>query len=54
MRDQHGAYEIQVYQIVWVMAVPAEGARTLERMLYLRPSMARVLVKPIIAALAVE
>lgn len=37
-----------------VMAVPAEGARTLARMLYLAPSIANVRVRPVIAALAVE
>ena len=43
-----------IYHMVCVIAVPAEGARTLARILYLFPSMAMALVKPIIADLAVE
>lgn len=37
-----------------VMAVPALGAMQLARMLYFSPSMARVRVKPRMAAFAVE
>jgi hypothetical protein len=37
-----------------VIAVPAEGAMTLQRMLYFFPSNPRVLVNAIMAALAVE
>ena len=37
-----------------VIAVPADGAITLARMLYFLPSIAKVRVKPVIAALAVE
>lgn len=40
--------------MVAVMAVPAEGAMTLARMLYFLPSIANVLVKPIMPAFAVE
>jgi hypothetical protein len=39
---------------VEVIAVPAEGAITLAKMLYFLPSIASVFVKPIIPALAVE
>lgn len=42
------------HQMVMVMAVPADGAMALARMLYLRPSWARARVKPMIAALAAE
>ena len=42
------------YQIVMVMAVPADGAIEFARMLYFRPSTARVRVKPMMAAFAVE
>jgi hypothetical protein len=42
------------YQIVWVIAVPADGAITLAKMPYFLPSMARLLVRPMIPALAVE
>lgn len=45
---------IDNYQMVWVMAVPADGARMLARMPYFFPSMASVFVKPIMAALAAE
>jgi hypothetical protein len=41
-------------QIVLLIAVPASGAMTLARMLYFFPSRARVLVRPMIPALAVE
>jgi hypothetical protein len=41
-------------QIVCVIAVPADGANTLANMLYFLPSMAKLLVKPMIAAFAVE
>jgi len=41
-------------QIVLVMVVPADGAITLQRMLYFPPSMARVFVSAIMPALAVE
>jgi hypothetical protein len=41
-------------QTVMVMAVPARGAIQLVLMLALAPSIASVLVKPEIAALAVE
>jgi len=44
----------QSYQIVLVIAVPADGAMTLARMLYFFPSMERVRVRPVMAALAVE
>jgi hypothetical protein len=40
--------------MVIVMAVPADGAIELARMLYFLPSMARVRVKPMMAAFAVE
>lgn len=40
--------------MVIVMAVPAEGAMTLHKMSYLRPSKPSVLVRAIMAALAVE
>jgi hypothetical protein len=46
--------EVLLYQIVLVIAVPADGAMTFARMLYFLPSMARVLVKPVMAAFAVE
>lgn len=36
------------------MAVPAEGAMQLAKMLYFRPSIASVRVNPRMAALAVE
>lgn len=39
--------------MVIVMAVPADGAIELARMLYFLPSIARVRVKPMIAAFAV-
>jgi len=42
------------YQIVLVMAVPAEGAMTLARILYFLPSIANDRVKPVIPAFAVE
>jgi hypothetical protein len=42
------------YQMVCVIAVPAEGARALAKILYFFPSMAMARVKPIIAAFAVE
>ena len=42
------------YHTVIVMAVPAEGAMELARMLYFLPSIARVRVNPMIAAFAVE
>jgi len=41
-------------QTVLVIAVPAEGAMVLARMPYFLPSMARVRVKPMIPAFAVE
>lgn len=41
-------------QMVLVMAVPAEGAIVLARMLYFLPSKPSVLVRPIIPAFAVE
>ena len=40
--------------MVIVMAVPADGAIELAKMLYFLPSIARVRVKPMIAAFAVE
>lgn len=40
--------------MVLVMAVPAEGAMTLARMLYFLPSMASVRVRPVMPAFAVE
>lgn len=40
--------------MVLVMAVPAEGAIALARMLYFLPSIARVRVRPVIPAFAVE
>lgn len=40
--------------MVIVMAVPADGAMVLARILYLLPSTARVRVKPMMAAFAVE
>lgn len=40
--------------MVIVMAVPADGAIELASMLYFLPSIARVRVRPIIAAFAVE
>jgi hypothetical protein len=40
--------------MVIVMAVPAEGAMTLAKILYFLPSRASVRVKPMMAALAVE
>lgn len=42
------------HQMVIVMAVPADGAIELARMLYFLPSIARVRVKPMMAAFAVE
>jgi hypothetical protein len=42
------------YQIVLVMAVPADGAITFTNMLYFLPSRASVRVRPAIAAFAVE
>lgn len=42
------------YQMVIVMAVPADGAIEFARILYFLPSIARVRVKPMIAAFAVE
>lgn len=42
------------YQMVIVIAVPADGAITLAKILYLRPSMAKERVKPMIAAFAAE
>lgn len=42
------------YQMVIVMAVPADGAIELARMLYFLPSIARVRVRPMMAAFAVE
>ena len=47
------ASTISLGQTVMVMAVPAEGAMALARMPYLAPSMARVRVRPMMAALAV-
>jgi hypothetical protein len=41
-------------QTVLVIAVPAEGAMTLERILYFLPSRASVRVKPVMPAFAVE
>ena len=41
-------------QTVLVMAVPADGAMALAKMLYFFPSIARVRVKPMIAAFAVQ
>ena len=41
-------------QIVAVMAVPADGAIALAKMLYFLPSMASVRVRPVMAAFAVE
>ena len=41
-------------QTVLLIAVPATGAMTLARMLYLFPSKASVFVRPMIPALAVE
>lgn len=40
--------------MVIVIAVPAEGAIALQRMLYFRPSKPSVFVKPIMAAFADE
>lgn len=40
--------------MVLVMAVPADGAMTFDRILYFLPSRARVRVRPVIAAFAVE
>ena len=40
--------------MVIVMAVPADGAIELAKMLYLLPSTARARVKPMMAAFAVE
>ena len=37
-----------------VIAVPADGAMTLAKMLYFAPSIARVRVRPVIPAFAVE
>lgn len=45
---------ISSYQIVLVIAVPAEGAITFAMMLYFLPSIASVRVRPVIPALAVE
>ena len=42
------------YQIVCVIAVPAEGAIALALMLYLAPSIAKLRVNPMIADLAAE
>lgn len=42
------------YQTVCVMAVPAEGAMQFAKMLYFLPSIARVRVRPMIPAFAVE
>lgn len=52
IRNSYSGYSIP-YQIVIVIAVPAMGARQLERMLYFLPSSASVRVRPRIAALAV-
>ena len=41
-------------QTVLVMAVPADGAMTFAKMLYFLPSRARVRVRPMMAAFAVE
>ena len=41
-------------QIVLLIAVPATGTMTLARMSYFFPSKARVFVRPMIPALAVE
>lgn len=41
-------------QMVIVMAVPADGAIELAKMLYFLPSIARVRVNPMMAAFAVE
>jgi hypothetical protein len=46
--------EVKSHQIVAVIAVPAEGAMQLARIPYRLPSIARVRVRPIMAALAVE
>jgi hypothetical protein len=40
--------------MVFVMAVPAEGAMTFTRILYFLPSMASVRARPVIAPFAVE
>ena len=40
------------YHTVWVIAVPADGAIAFALMLYLAPSIPRVLAKPIRAAFA--
>ena len=45
---------MSTYQMVDVIAVPAEGARILARILYFFPSMASERVNPMMAALAVE
>jgi hypothetical protein len=44
----------QTNQMVFVIAVPAEGAITLAKMPYFAPSIASVFVKPIIPAFAAE
>jgi hypothetical protein len=54
VRNLTNKKSFQSYQIVLVIAVPADGAMTLARILYFFPSMERVLVRPVMAALAVE
>jgi hypothetical protein len=44
----------ETYQTVIVIAVPADGAMTLAKMLYFLPSIASVRVRPMIADFAVE
>ena len=54
VRNIRNKKSFQPYQIVLVIAVPADGAMTLASMLYFFPSTERVLVRPVMAALAVE
>lgn len=44
----------ETYHTVLVIAVPADGAITLAIMLYFLPSIARVFVRPMMPAFAVE
>ena len=54
MNENHDQQRGRAHQIVIVMAVPADGAMALAKILYLRPSWARARVKPMMAAFAVE
>jgi len=54
MKSGLKASTISCGQIVLVIAVPAEGAIVLARIPYLMPSVARVRVKPMTPAFAVE